>query len=260
MNTLLIVIPFHAGDAAQAEYLCDYIYALHGHKPIGHALLVADDTVHEEMRAKVKIAAEVAFETVDLMVSPPFDRIGKPERINRLFNFTAATIAAGYRLPWFWLEPDCVPLTKTWLVDLSMSYHSQPKRYLGAHLKTKTKDDKEVILLSRIACYPPNAHAELEPYCGNTNVTFNLVAAKTLVDRSNKTKLIQHFSYNHETDQDKIRPDAALLHSDKAGSLIRHLRSRIAPKASENGHAAIPETPKPRGRRPTVNAATPMTV
>jgi len=38
--------------------------------------------------------------------------------------------------------------------------------------------------------------------------------------------LTQEIKYNHGTDLDKIREDAILLHSDKSGQLIKHLREK----------------------------------
>jgi hypothetical protein len=206
---LLVVIPFNALDSAMAESLCDWIYQLSDRKQSGSCLLIAYANVHEEAQVKVKCAAEVAFEHVELSVAPEISSSSKVDRIKHLFRFAADYIIKNYRLSWLWLEPDCVPLKKDWLEQLASAYESQPKRYLGAYMKMA--DDK--FFLARISVYP-------------TDTIKDLAASTPLVSLATKTRLTQEIKYNHGTDLDKIREDAILLHSDKSGQLIKHLREK----------------------------------
>ena len=207
----LIVIPFNAADAPLAEKLCDFIYFLSGRKQSGSCLLVAYKNVHEEVQVKVSAAAEVAFSNVELVVAPEISSSAKPDRVNHLFRFAADYISKNYRLPWLWLEPDCVPLKKDWQEQLGAAYESQPKRFLGAYMKTA--EDK--FFLARVSVYPSDAIMDLS-------------SSATIVSRATKTRLTQEIKYNHETDLAKIREDAILLHSDKSGKLINHLREHYA--------------------------------
>jgi hypothetical protein len=255
MNLMLCALGFHSGDAAQAEKLCDWIFQLNGNRKTGHVLLAAAEDVHPEMQMKVKLAAEVAFDTVDLLATHPTERMGKTEKVNSLFAQTAMHIFNGYRVPWVWIEPDCVPLKSTWLADLSDAYYAQPRRYMGSHMMAKTRDSKDVMVLARVACYPAGAMRDLEPYF-NGNAPFNMVAEKTLVERSTKSRLIQQIAYHHETDHDKIRPDALMLHSDKTGALVNDLRAALQPKPAtpENGGETVADIPIPKRRgRPPLN-------
>lgn len=256
-NSILTVIGFHTGDAALAETLCDWIFELNGNATKGNVLLVSDSDVHKEAQTRVRLAAEVAFEHCNLVVAPPFERIPKAERVNHLFQCAAASVAGMYRLPWLWLEPDCVPLRQSWLHEISEAYYDQPMRYYGPHLKVITQDKREVMLLGRQAVYPVAAMLDVGPYC-TANQEFNIVAGNVLVSKSTKCRLIQQLVFSHETDPGKIRSDAVILHSDKAGLLIQRLRQEIQPgKAtapiSETGPGEpVPTTepPKPprRGR------------
>lgn len=256
MNTVLLTLGFHTGDAVQAERLCDWIYQLQEREQIGTALLVCDSEVHPEMQTKVRLAAEVAFHSVELVVATPTERAGKTDRSNNLIRFAARHIAAAYRTPWLWIEPDCVPLKKTWFFDLALGYYSQPKRFFGSHLKSIKGAGEEQISLARVAIYPQDAVNDIEPFCSGT-APFNLFGGKALVERSTKSRLVQQIAYNHETDFDKIRPDAVMLHSDKTGALISHLRAqREVPQPTALGELVIAPTPeaspsKGRKRKPS---------
>jgi len=53
------------------------------------------------------------------------------------------------------------------------------------------------------------------------------------VPRSTKTRLIQHLVY--DGDFSKVRPDAVLLHGDKTGKLIEHLREKQKANPATDG-------------------------
>ena len=43
--------------------------------------------------------------------------------------------------PWLYLEPDCVPLTKTWDNEIETAYQSCGKPFMGARMKSQTGDE-----------------------------------------------------------------------------------------------------------------------
>ena len=221
-NQLLIVLGFNAGDAVLAERLMDWCYELNGRQPIDHPiLLVAAPNAHAELQEKVKLAAEVAFEHVELV--PIGGQIGeKVDGGNRLFKAGAFVAFNNYRAPWLWLEPDCVPLRKEWLSELQSAYEEQPRRFFGPH--AKFGKDFERMLMCKTSIYPHDALNDLSGYCDSI-VPFNQMAAETIVTRSTKCRLIQQGDIRGAEDFSKIRPDAVLLHSDKTGQLIQHYRS-----------------------------------
>jgi len=191
--SLLIVIPFNASQAESAEKLCDFIYFISGKQQQGHCLLVASSDVHDEMKLKVKLAAEVAFENVNLAVT----------RANP-FSETVKLVSQNYKSPWLWLEPDCVPLKKDWLDQLEAAYDVQAKKYMGAYYK----NDSGQVFLARQSVYPANAGSDR----GDDS---------DVATYSTKCRLIQIGKYEGVT---KLRPDAVLFCSDKTGALINDLR------------------------------------
>jgi hypothetical protein len=224
---LLIVIPFTAHDAPLAERLCDWIFEQAGRKPRGHCLLVSAADVHQEMAVKVQIAAEVAFETAEMIVAPEPGSVVLSEIANQLFKFAGDYIIRHYRSPWLLLDPAAVPLRQSWREQLAQAYESQPKRYLGGHLQFEpaVKDQPAKLCLARCSVYPANAIGDLAAHCTGS-APFQIAGAQTTLSRSTKSRLVQEWVY--DGDPTKLRPDAVVLNSDKSGRLIEHLRSQLA--------------------------------
>ncbi len=221
MDKLLIVLGFSAGDAMQAERLLDYIAILNGKVPRNHCLLVAAPDTHQESQVKLRIAAEVAFESVELLAVPwpAVAHTSKVEAVNFLF-YTAMTHAARcYQWPALWLEPDCVPLKSSWVVELQEAYAHQPKRYLGSILSTP---DGKTRSLSRVAIYPRGAGGELKELCAG-KTPFELAAGALIVPRAGKTKLITQMRFTDKCNRASIREGAVLLHGDKEAVLLSQL-------------------------------------
>lgn len=179
---MIVVIPFGVEDQVRAERLCDAIYWVGGANPKGHCLLVHDSAVHQEFRFKAKLAAQVAFLTVDMLEVGVAHDATKTAAINTVFRHAARYILDSYRQPWLWLEADAVPLKSTWLEDLFGAYHSQPFRYMGRHMKGKTQ-----VFLSRTAIYPVDCIHELDGPC-QTQHPFERVAS--VVKKSTNSGLI----------------------------------------------------------------------
>lgn len=226
MNTdLLVVLGMCARDAARAEQLIDWCYALSGNLAIGHALLAVTDDVHAEMVEKCGISAGLAFASHQIVRMPKLDTLDLTVRTNKLFQFAAMTVQRGYRVPWLWLEPDCVPLQRGWQNRILEVYQAQPKRFFGPHLRLKA-GEKEKTCLGRVSVYPPDAAADMKLWM-DAPIPFHLFAGEKLSDCSTKCRLIQQTILQNEADFDKLRPDAMLVHSDKTGRLISHLRHNI---------------------------------
>lgn len=190
--SLLIVIPFDASQAESAERLCDFIYYLSGKSPSGSCLLIAAHDTHPEMRIKVRLAAEVAFENVNLQAVN-----GVP------FEDAAKIIAVNYKSPWLWLEPDCVPLKQGWMDDISKAYDNQPKKFMGAYCKNGDNS----MFMARQAVYP----AQIDSARTGDPTIY-----------STKCRLIQIGKYEGV---EKLRPDAVIFCSDKTGALISDLKT-----------------------------------
>ncbi len=190
---MIIVIPILPDQAEAAETLCDFIYQLSGRQQSGSCLLIASDDVHAEFKLKCQLAAEVAFSNVEVVTANK----------DNLFPTAISKIAANYKEPWLWLEPDCVPLKNGWREELETFYFTQPKKCAGAHLMD-TATGKH--WLGRQSIYPAD------------NFPADVFMAST------KCRLIQQGSY---TKREDVRPDAVLFCADKSGDLIAALRSEM---------------------------------
>jgi hypothetical protein len=179
------------------------------------------------MRAKVKIAAEIAFWNVDIIDAPAYVGPDKNVHINKMFKTAAEYVAKTYRVPWLWIEPDCAPLKPDWLEQISESHFKQAKRYSGSYLMAGGN-----LFLARIAVYPPDAINDLSgALAGNT--AFNMGSGGSVIPKSTKTRLVQETSYTDETV--KINENAVLLHHDKNAVLISKFRDEIEKAASSKG-------------------------
>lgn len=212
---LLVVIPYCANDAVQAERLCDHVYRLNGKMPVGNVLLVVNPDVHQEMRMKVRIAAELAYETVEETVAPKVAETylaDKFRQMNNLFRHAAMMVMHQFRWPWIWLEPDCVPVKKDWINQLAEAYDSQPRKYLGL-IASQPGGQK---FMARCGVYFTGASFELDKLCQG-DAPFPLITSVEVVRRATGTNLIQYHSISTITDLDGISSEAVVVHGDKLG-------------------------------------------
>lgn len=217
---LLPVLACSLNDAVQAEKLCDHLARMKGRQPSGYLLLAFNHDVHAEMQTRIRIAAEIGFETVDVFLCPRYEGAtrGKDAAVNWLFQKAAQHVARHYKLPFLWLEPDVTPLCGNWLQFLSEAYVEQPKLYMGNILV----DENKRRVLGRVAVYPRGAAQDLNAALEG-KLPFNIAAGEALVARASKTRLMQMLPILEANDRRKIRPDAVLLHGDKSGIVLSAL-------------------------------------
>jgi hypothetical protein len=208
---MIVVLPFNSEDAQRAERLLDCCYWISGRKAAGHCLLVASPDVHSEYKAKVRLTAELAFLSVDL-IELPVSGENKQQKINNVFRQAARYVKDCYKNPFLWLEADNVPLKPTWLKELFNTYTKQPRRYLGRFMQAKSGQ-----FLSRTAIYPPDAIDDLEAHCSG-QPPFERVA--NLMPRCTNTKLIDMQKWNPEVG---LPEGAVLKNGDRTGTLIEKL-------------------------------------
>ncbi len=225
---ILITIPVWQDNAAQAEQMLEFIFAQNDRAQInGHCLLVMPPTVPDEMRARIKISAELAFSGVHMLdLRPLSDPVApKWKCINNVFTQTADHISKSFRWPFLWFEPDTVPTAKGWLPRLVMAYGQQPKTYMGPMLKIATAGKPDAFIMARCAVYPVNAiqHSPI------ADVPYEVASAVNVLPKLTTTKIIQHTLILNEDDLAKVRPDAVLVHGDKQGFLRRQLEVSLKP-------------------------------
>lgn len=214
--SLLFVIPFYQENAEQAENLVDWIYWLNDKKPKGQALILADFDVHAEMRERLKISAELAFESCDHQRFT--SRLGDGNKINQTFRRAAEYIKGAYRCPFFWLEPDSVPVLKGWQKVISSAYEGQIKRYCSGVVTVE-----ESRHLSRHGAYPPNAIDDVAKWLDDKK-NFNVVSGEGLIWRSSPMNLVQEL----DTGITIYNPQTAIIHGDKDGLFLKSVKESHA--------------------------------
>lgn len=253
MSKLLPCLAFSAADAMAAERLLDLLAIYRNKQSVGEILLAAAPDTHQETRAKIRIAAEIGFASVDLLEIgwPAVAPTTKAESVNRLW-FEAATHATRcYQWPMLWLEPDSIALKPSWLEELTHAYFNQGKRYFGS---IRSSNDGKIKCLSRVAVYPRGAAGELKEFTAG-KIPFEVASGGVVVPRAGKSKLFQQTPFTSTTDRAVIRPEAVLIHHDKESVLLSALIDEYSrPPVQTTPANAIKEHPG------TANGAVTVTI
>lgn len=237
MNPLLIVTAFCQNDAALTKKLYKWIAELSVH-PVGDysCLLIADSAVSPEMQKEIVVEAKKSFGVVSKLVVTTTAKHAP----NGMFLDAARWISQCGKLPWLWLEPDCVPLTSDWLSELSEEYYTSPMRYMGPIIRQEGQEGLPAAHLTGCSIYPHDAYLDyqkMEERLMNENVAWDIESASAIVPRSKHTKLIHHFwgtpemppvfVLERKPDDPKnfvtpnfVSNDAVMFHRSKDGRLI----------------------------------------
>lgn len=268
MTPLIAVTAYCSKDIELTKNLFKWIAELGGCP--GHScILFPDSTIPKEEQNAVKELAKPSFGycgTIPLVIP---DKGYAP---NHMFMMAAQQIMFSYKLPWLWLEPDCVPLKSGWLSRLSEEYSGSPKRLLG-NLISSTQPGLPSVHLSGVSIYPPDVFPLYDAFQSlkSANVAWDMEAASAAVPRAKNSQFLQSFWGTRELPptfvKEKlpgqpenalplsfIKPDAVLFHRVKNSSLIDLLRESII-----NQSVATPMIPSPmkrRGRPPKLQNVT----
>lgn len=241
---MTVVFPFHQGDALSLQRLLTWIALLGGCKR-HHALLCADAGTPYQVAEHCLDLAEDAFLDASI-ISTEEPVVGWPQGPNALFNCVAQRMAELKDGPWLWLETDCIPLRHHWLELLEGRYLEVGKPILGAIVPCDTPGlpQKHV---SGCAIYPGNFYELAKTLLiGNPNVAFDLAVAPLAVPMAQNDPLFHCFwgekglpptfrSHQrpdrrpNEFTIDQLRPNAALFHRNKDGTLIELLKAKYFP-------------------------------
>lgn len=208
MEALITVIPYWSGNADQTEKLIDWIFQLNDGKPKGQALVVADNEVHAESREKIKISCELAFESYEVVFLA--HKHGQGNKLNQTFRKVGEAIKGAYREPFFWLEPDSVPVVKGWQKVLSQTYEKQPKRYCSGIVTGEKR------FLSRHGIYPPDCIDDVCKWLDEKK-NFNEVAGEGLIWRAGQMNLVAELVGQGS--------DTMIVHGDKDGQFLESIKA-----------------------------------
>lgn len=225
--TIVTVIPISTENGHRAEFLIDFISQLNQRKPRGHALL-AFDSVHEEVVQRVKISAELAFESFDLIIVASKDTkqamASAIVRRNNLYLSAFEYCQRTFRVPFLVLEPECCPTNQQWMEKIQKAYEAQARRYLLCHLRDSETSPRFPL---SVGVMHMGLWADIAKACAEAPETpWERVAGENIIGRSSKTRAFQPLRVVEEADFQKVWPEAQVVVGDISGALIENYRSQ----------------------------------
>lgn len=235
---LLFALAVTNDDSDKVEKFLDFVRTISGRK--GHLLLAFMSDVHDEMKARVRISAELSFEVVhEIAINPFADRSAPPTvQANSQFRQVAQHVANVFHWPFVWLEWHVTPKACEWRELLSEAYEAQPYGFFGSRMriKPKTAEAKEIFFMGKVGIYPATANSlMLSP--PDSPVPLEIASSNLVISRMGVTKLIQQANIASEGDLLSVRDDAILISGDRSGLLkaqqldsaeeLEHMRTRI---------------------------------
>jgi hypothetical protein len=250
-KTLTLVMPFCESDFIDLQLLLNWMNELGGLKSRA-CVFVADCKMSQKDLDLALEKGRGLFGQVELVKTPhALPDESWPLGANWLW-LTAAKHMEKLGHPWFWCEPDCIPLRAGWLDDLDRAYQECQKPFLGClvkkHHASPASPASPAVHMNGIAVYPADAFQRLGPRVAmkvsGACAAFDLVTHDLVVPFAQHSPLIQHFwgqinvppvFVERRTKGDPfgalplsfIRKDAAVFHRSKGGGLIRKLRGSL---------------------------------
>lgn len=225
---MLVVIPFFAGDKAQAVRLTEWITELGGVSKHDCLLAVHKDTdsrgVIEPLRKAFRRVAE--FSITDEMI---VEREQHAYAANLMWKRTANHIAdMNEPAPWLWVEPDAVPITAGWLDSIAAAYTKCGKPFMHDLVETPRGKSN-----SGCGVYPAKVRDYTDRLWELSNVSWDVLLYPDFAPHTAYTPLIQDIGFMPGTKElptfpdadslSRLRPEAVLFHRCKDGTLIDRL-------------------------------------
>lgn len=221
---MLVVLPFHSGDKAQAVSLANWIRELgqvSEHKALVCVGEGCDETgVMEPLR---ECFGSVSAFRPNAKVKRGEGKMGYARAANAMWQSVAWKVFFQDKCQWLWLEPDAIPTRPSWLREIEADHRASKKAFSGA------MGQAHVAMLNGVAVYPANVcdFAPLALQAGDC--PWDLNAAPQILKHANVTDLFQHiYQVSGEAPtfpkhKDKLT-NAALFHRSKDGTLIAYLK------------------------------------
>jgi len=225
---LIFALTVSNQNSAQAEKLLDFIF--HNGGKEGFLAIGLYTDLHDEMKSRIRISANLAFDTVEEFEVRPLAEATPllPAISNNAFRQASKHIENVYHWPFMWLESDCVPTASDWRKKIATGYHNQPKHFFGSRMMVQPKDATKAPLyfMARVGVYPNNAASRLAL---NQEMFYEIASGPAVAPRLTSSKLFQQVQILTEADIANVRSDAILVHGDKHGILLKHSEG-LSPK------------------------------
>lgn len=258
---ILCVLPYAQSDATQAIQLLEWIQDLGGckHNPV---LLVSANNVWPKEKEQIKSLAQACFADV-ATVSPdrPLRNEKWPRGANLLFQTAAAWVEANIKRPFWWNEPDCIPLVPGWLEYLEFEYYQARRPFLGTVVQSNDKAAKAFGAMVNGGClYPANTGSRFAAFDPDQETPWDMWMSPRILRDTHDSRLVQHFfgqhglpptfRLRHEKGEpvnvftlEQVRRSAVVFHRNKDGTLIELLRARTP--APDQGVRVLPSRTLP---------------
>ncbi len=187
---------------------------------------------------------DTTHEGISEILTPCFKRIGAfrvvedattyPEIANMMWKACANMVADQFPEPWFFMEPDAVPLTSSWLDQIEDEYKACGKPFMLDKVVTPTRSHN-----SGIGVYPALVRNYTQNLWRLAGIPWDVFLADDFTPHTHHTGLIHDKFYKVWEDPNSgppvfpdeeslkiIEPGAVLFHRNKDGSLIERLRER----------------------------------
>lgn len=216
---MIIVLPTCAKDEHLA--LLNLELARRLDKPVANRCIIPIELGYDAH--KVIAEAKNYFATVETFQFPRWGgNKNWPRPQNWCWQCTVRYIQDKHKEPWFWWEPDCVPLCPGWITTLEKAYIDGKKPFMGFWVQGRS--DWKTPYMAGIGVYPPNVGHYSPASLLSENVAWDMVLGPNITAYCNKANhLIEHhvnsISFPNKESTEVISRSAILYHKCKDGSL-----------------------------------------
>lgn len=230
-----VVLPVCVKDAGLMAHNLVWQQELDGRKDFDCTLSI-DASTPAPVRDEIEKLAWRTYADVEVLVYQPAPVSRWPNGPNWAFQKSAQHMARDKR-PWFWMEPDCIPLKPHWLTVWNQAYHFHRKPIMGYVIPVMGH-------CNGTAVYPANFPMLSRQAMHCTDVAWDgLMKEETIHLTHNENQLLCHvwgiingkavpfggeaaIFETQEQVQAWVNPRAVLFHRAKNSSLIERLREK----------------------------------
>lgn len=228
---MLVVCAFCNKDAAAAEKLLRWMAEL-GTYERHQLLLVASATIDPSKLACVSSEGRQTFTTTTVVKALRKDERPWPYAPNTMFRCAVGFVKSHLKVPFWWNEPDCIPLSTGWLDMLEDEYIKVGKPFMGSVV---TKPCQH---LTGCAIYPADPGLYNRAMMMAEGIAFDCVNPQDTLRHTHHTRLFHHQwsdpkgadvpTFQDEKSLSIISRNAVVFHRNKDHTLIDRLREQRA--------------------------------
>lgn len=210
---MIVVIPFFNKDAESVEKNLELALKLDSGLVPYRCLLSYDQSTDA---SKVRHLAKTYFREVMELTYPVPPNPQWPNGPNHIWQQTATEIYIRYREPWFWWEPDAVPLKAGWLSELETEYSRAGKPFMGHIVEGMGHMNGVGIYPHNVVYYCPDALLA-------TNAAWDVVMrAKTISFTHPANHLIDRQLADRGSNMAMTFPDPKSMEVIRSGAVLFH--------------------------------------